>query len=199
MPGIEILPMNNALVVKDAVAQEADIFQIVLSLLAFVKTFRQVGEHEFECSGKKGRSLFVVGLEEAGPEAELEFRHNPAGCDGFARFCDFGFCLGDLIRRPWRKLEAWVVIPVVPPHEPGGVPMDGVAKGNLTKLQRGIQALAQGHVEQVAGKSGARIGAARTLTDGIGAKSFSGKTKLEFLEKCCVHGFTMRIFPKKTL
>lgn len=142
MLGIKVCPVNDAFVMENAIAELANLVQIALTFLAFVKTLRQVGEDGFEGPGKEGSLLFIVCLEEADPESELKFRHDTPGRDGFAGFRELGFGLGDFTRSPWSEDEPRVVIPIDPPHQEGYVPVNGIAKGDFAKLERGVEALA---------------------------------------------------------
>ena len=195
---IEILPVDDAFMVKDAVAQEADLVQIALPVLAFVKTLWQAGEDGFDGTGKKGSPLFIVHLEEADPESKLKFRHDTPGGDGFAGLCDPGFNFGDFIRRPWCEQESGIVIPIDPPHQGGDVAMNGIAKSDFTKLERRIETLAKRHIEQVTGKSRAGVGRPPAVADRISTEPFGGKTQLDFTKEGGIHRFRLQIFSGKS-
>ena len=125
---IQVYPIDDAFVVKDAVAKHADGFQIRLPVLALVEALGQLGKHGLEGSGQEWCFLFVMILKEAGPEAKLEFGDDAGGGHGFASLGDLGFCLCHLLRHPGGERKTRSVIPIGPAHQRGSMTVDGVSE-----------------------------------------------------------------------
>ena len=81
--GAEIFPVDDALVVEDAVAQIANPLPPGIQLLQVALRSRRVREGQAcESMTKPGASVGFV--EETRPKSEVQFRHHPPGRDGFA-------------------------------------------------------------------------------------------------------------------
>ena len=187
MLGVQVFPMDDALVVEDAVTKHADGFQIRLPVLALVQALGQMGKHGLEGSGQERCFLFVMVLEKADPEAKLEFGHDAGGGHRFTGFRDLDFCLGHFLRRPWGERETKGIVPIDPSHQGGSMTVDGVAERDFAKLERRIEALAQRHIEQITGESRALIWSNSPVRDRIGSESFRGKSLLDLLEENRIH------------
>jgi hypothetical protein len=134
MLGIEILPVNDPLVVKNPVAEDSNRFQVRLPLFAFVQAFGEMGKDSLEGSRQKRGALLVIVLEEAGPEPKLKLGDNPTCERRFSSLMDFGFRLSHLSGSPRSQREAGGIIPILSPHDPRGMSVNRISERDFAEL-----------------------------------------------------------------
>ena len=156
MAGIEVSPMQDALVVENAVSKVANVEPPFVESRLVLSAGWGVREGVFGKMGADtGAGMRVV--EETGPEAKIEFRHDSSGSERFASLEQGGLDFRNLVLLPRGESRRSRVIPSVRAAAGGKLAMHGVAKGDLRKLERRIERLAERHVEEVTGEGGGGI------------------------------------------
>ena len=182
MPGIEILPVQDSLVVEDPVAEVADLKPPFVELGLVLFRGWRVRKRAFgKIRPDPGAGVGVV--EKARPEAEGEFRYDASRRKRLPTLSQGVFGRRDLVLLPKGEPGSCGVIPAIRATAGGEFPMDRVTQRDLGELQSRVEGLAERQVQKIAGQ-GDR--GSRTIL-AIGVDPLRVKDAFDGLEECQIH------------